>query len=119
MANVCTFVLVFCLSLVVQHQSASYLLVKVHNRPSEEFRTAGVLNSGKPDCGCSWSYGCYIDADDPPPYGYKCKCKPNVHPIFGCIGSAVECPDKSAPGCQGCSEKECCTGWCLGHDRIA
>jgi len=55
MATVCTFVFAFCLSLVVQHQRARYLLVEVHDRgtPGEIITpdASGTGFRGKPGSG--------------------------------------------------------------------
>jgi len=67
------------------------------------------------DCGCSITspFGdCFIDPEERPPKGYKCRCSSYG---FGCRGTAVKCPNPHDYGCSGCARRECCIGSCGGY----
>jgi len=67
------------------------------------------------DCGCSITspFGdCFIDPEERPPKGYKCRCSSYG---LGCRGTAVKCPNPHDFGCSGCARRECCIGSCGGY----
>ena len=77
----------------------------------------------KIDCACEGKWlggqGCVIKK--PPPPGYKCVCMNNgEYGGYACAGYPEKCKSKSDPGCNGCSEMECCSengtnGDCKGY----
>ena len=67
------------------------------------------------DCGCSITslFGdCFIDPEERPPKGYKCRCSSYG---VGCRGTVVKCPNPHDYGCRGCAARECCIGSCGGY----
>ena len=71
-----------------------------------------------PNCSCDLvlNLGCVINEPTPP--GYKCECE---RYSFYCNGRAQKCKSEEEYGCNGCKEKECCTGDCGGYlipDRL-
>lgn len=72
-----------------------------------------VSRSGR-ECGCTKSGifgGCRISRIENMA-GYKCHCK---NWGLWCEGDPIKCDDPSDNGCEGCMDKECCTGSCTGY----
>ena len=61
--------------------------------------------------------GCRISPNDPPSPGYKCLCR---NYLLDCAGEEVKCGSATDIGCNGCSDRECCSddafnGDCNGY----
>ena len=61
--------------------------------------------------------GCRISPNDPPSPGYKCLCR---NYLLDCAGEEVKCGSASDIGCNGCSDRQCCSedaynGDCNGY----
>jgi len=67
-----------------------------------------------PTCSCTisgfWG-GCRINSATNMA-GYKCHCK---NYKVKCTGTPMQCDDPTDEGCEGCTDKECCTGDCSGY----
>ena len=57
------------------------------------------------------SSGCEIVEEAPK--GYRCDCTYEYG--YTCAGAAKRCHSEDSAGCNGCKEKECCTGDCDGY----
>ena len=76
----------------------------------------------KPNCACEHighitRGGCRIN--EPAPPGYKCRCTSDF--LWTCGGRAYKCDFEGQDfvvGCNGCTERECCTGNCNGYNQI-